>query len=167
MLSKTTGLVTAVALFSASFVLAQGVPRGTAEAEIGSAKVSVEYGRPSLKGRDMLGMAPNGTIWRTGADTATTFTTSADLTVGGKALPAGSYSLFTKRIDEKTWHLIFNKQTGQWGTSHDPGQDHAEAPLKWSQSDSSVEQFTINLKDSGELSLHWGTHELALPIEAK
>ena len=76
-------------------------PRGTAETSIDGKKVSVEYGRPSLKGRDMLGKAPTGTIWRTGADTSTTFTTEADLDAGGKTIPAGSYSLFTKRVDDK------------------------------------------------------------------
>ena len=163
MISKLTGLTAALALLVATTATAQ-VPRGTAETKVGSSNVSVEYGRPSLKGRDMLGMAPVGTIWRTGADTSTTFTTSADITVGGKAVPAGSYSLFTKRVDDKTWHLILNKQTGQWGTSHDASQDFAEVPLEWTQSDSSVEQFTIKA-DGGKLALHWGTHVLAVMMK--
>ena len=162
--SKLTGLTAAVSLLLASAAAAQGVPRGNADATVGGAKVSVEYGRPSLKGRDMLGRAPAGTVWRTGADKSTTFKTSADISVGDKAIPAGEYSLFTKRVDDKTWHLIFNKQTGQWGTNHDASQDFAAVPLDWSQSDDSVEQFTINV-DGGKLSLLWGTHVLAVSMK--
>ncbi|MGH9335650.1 MAG: DUF2911 domain-containing protein, partial [Vicinamibacteria bacterium] len=67
-------------------VLAQNA-RGTAETSLSGKKVSVEYGRPGLKGRDVLSEAPVGTIWRTGADKSTTFTTEADLSVGGKTIP--------------------------------------------------------------------------------
>ena len=115
----------------------------------------------------MLGKAPVGTIWRTGADAATMFTTETDLTSGGKAIPAGSYTLFTKRVDDKTWHLVINTQTGQWGTSHDPSLDLTEVPLAWSQGETSVEQFTIELADSGKLQILWGTHVLAADFQAK
>lgn len=164
-MSKITLSIAAAALVAASVAEAQ-VPRAKSEASIGGQSVSVEYGRPSLKGRDMLGMAPHGTIWRTGADTSTTFTSAGELSSGGKTIPAGSYSLFTKRVDDKTWHLIFNKQTGQWGTEHDAGQDAVEVPLEWSQAGSSVEEFTIEVGASG-LEMTWGTHVLALPLSAK
>ena len=143
-------------------------PRGAAELSVGGKKVTIDYGRPSLKGRDMLGEAPVGTVWRTGADTATTFTSETDLAVQGRTIPAGSYSLFTKRVDDKTWHLIFNTQTGQWGTSHDASLDRTEVPLTWEQASSSVEQFTIELSESsggGEMKMLWGTHVLKLDLK--
>lgn len=148
---------------------AQG-SRGTTEASIGGKNVDVDYGRPTLRGRDMLGKAPVGTIWRTGADASTTFTTEADITAGGKTIPAGAYSLFTKRVDDKTWHLIFNTQTGQWGTSHEPSLDFTEVPLVWEQSSTSIEEFTIELSggsESGAMKMLWGAHVLTLELAAK
>ncbi|MGH9321467.1 MAG: DUF2911 domain-containing protein [Vicinamibacteria bacterium] len=150
-------------------VLAQNA-RGTAETSLSGKKVSVEYGRPGLKGRDVLSEAPVGTIWRTGADKSTTFTTEADLSVGGKTIPQGSYSLFTRRVDDKNWALIFNKQTGQWGTEHDAGQDLAQVPLTWEQKASGPDPFTIELSSAGakgEMRMSWGKHVLALPLQVK
>lgn len=166
---RTTALAM-VAIFALAAVAFAQNPRGMAETSLSGSKVSVEYGRPSLKGRDMLSQAPVGTVWRTGADKSTTFTTAADLAIGSTTIPAGSYSLFTKRTGEDAWSLVFNKQTGQWGTQHDAGQDLASVPLKWSQADSGPEQFTIELSSSGadgELRLLWGKHVLALPFTTK
>lgn len=153
----------------AALVLAQN-PRGKAEASLSGKKVSVEYGRPSLKGRDVLAEAPVGTVWRTGADQSTTFTTDADLMIGSTAIPKGAYSLFTKRTGDKTWSLVLNKQTGQWGTEHDRAQDLASFPLTWEQKDSGPELFTIELSSSGgsgTLRLLWGKHVLTTPFKAK
>jgi hypothetical protein len=170
MISRASLLVAAAATLLFTVTAWSQGSRGATEASIGSKNVDVDYGRPALRGRDMLGKAPIGTIWRTGADTSTTFTTEADVTAGGKTIPAGVYSLFTKRVDEKTWHLIFNTQHGQWGTSHDPSLDFAEAPLNWEQSSTSVEEFTIELSggpQSGAVKILWGTHVLTLELTAK
>jgi Protein of unknown function (DUF2911) len=145
-------------------------PRGKAETSLAGKKISIEYGRPSMKGRDLLSQAPAGTVWRTGADESTTFTTEADLSVNGTTIPKGSYSLFTKRVDDKTWNLVFNKKTGEWGTEHDASQDFATAPLKWEQKASGPEMFTIELASTGpkgELQLSWGKNVLSAPVEAK
>jgi hypothetical protein len=157
--------ITLVALALSSAALAQN-PRGKAETTIAGKKVEIEYGRPSLKGRDVLAQAPVGTVWRTGADKSTTFTAAADLSVGGKTIPTGSYSLFTERKAQNDWSLIFNKQTGQWGTEHDAAQDFAEVPLKWEQKESGPELFTIELTPS-EIRILWGKHVLTAPIQAK
>ena len=144
-------------------------PRGTSKATIGGSEVSVDYGRPSLRGRDMLGQAPVGTVWRTGADQSTTFTTGADITVSSTAIAKGAYSLFTKRVSEDTWHLVFNSQTGQWGTSHDASRDVGEAQLTWKKDGDATKQFTIKLSgsgNSGEIKLMWGTNVLSAPIES-
>ena len=167
MLSRSTLLIAAVAALSVSTTAHAQSPRGTAEVTIAGKSVTIDYGRPSLRGRDMLGKAPAGTVWRTGADAATMFTTEADLTSGGKTIPAGSYTLFTKRVDDKTWHLVVNTQTGQWGTSHDASLDLTEVPLTWEQAGSSVEQFTIELADNGQMKMLWGTHVLKADFQAK
>ncbi|MFQ5790080.1 MAG: DUF2911 domain-containing protein [Acidobacteriota bacterium] len=163
------GLLTLAALAAAWASYAQS-PRGTAEGTIEGKKISIDYGRPSLQGRDMLGKAPPGTVWRMGADTATGITTEGDLLFGDVTIPKGSYSLWCKRADEKNWELIFNKQTGQWGTQHDASQDLASVPLKWESQDSSTEQFTIKVssaEDGGELAIIWGTHVLKTPFKVK
>jgi hypothetical protein len=152
-----------------ALVLAQNA-RGTAQVTLAGKKISIEYGRPSLKGRDVLAEAPVGTVWRTGADQSTTFTTEADLALGAATLPKGAYSLFTKRTGDKTWELLFNKQTGQWGTDHDASQDLLKAPLTWTQKDSGPELFTIELSGSGaagELRMLWGKSALSLPLKTK
>ena len=113
--------------------------------------------------------APVGTVWRTGADQSTTFTTEANITVSGTAIAKGAYSLFTKRVSEDTWHLVFNSQTGQWGTSHDASRDVGEAQLTWKKDGDATEQFTVELSGagaSGEIKLMWGTNVLSAPSES-
>ena len=97
---------------------AQG-PRGTSSATFGGKKVEIKYGRPSLAGRDMLVRVRPSMVWRLGMDQATSLTTEADLAFGEVTVPNGSYSLFAKKVSDTTWHLVVNKQTGQWGTRHD------------------------------------------------
>lgn len=90
-------------------------PMNTTNAKIGSADVSVQYSSPSVKEREIWGdLVPYGKVWRTGANEATIFETSADIKVEGKMLPAGKYSLFTIP-GEKEWTVIFNKEWEQWG----------------------------------------------------
>lgn len=166
---KSVAFASFLILSLASLVLAQN-PRAKAEASLSGKKVSVEYGQPSLKGRDVLSEAPVGTVWRTGADQSTTFTTDADLTIGTTTVPKGSYSLFTKRTGDKTWALVLNKQTGQWGTEHNAAQDLASVPLTWEQKESGPELFTIELSSSGAsgaLRLLWGKHVLTTPFKTQ
>ncbi|MEQ8707109.1 MAG: DUF2911 domain-containing protein [Phaeodactylibacter sp.] len=90
-------------------------PPRTAEGEIGSATVTVNYGSPSVRGRNVYGdLVPYGSVWRTGANEATTITLSEDVIVEGEALPAGTYALFTIP-GEESWTIIFNKEAEQWG----------------------------------------------------
>ena len=91
-----TKYVLAISLFSAA--LAQA-PRDRAELAIGDAIMVIDYGQPSLNGRDMLTFLRAGHFWRLGADEATRFETSRDLVFDDVLIPAGSYSLFLKRGD--------------------------------------------------------------------
>ena len=99
---------------------AQG-ERGKAEMKAGPGVITVDYGRPSLKGRDMFAQLQEGTFWRVGRNEATVLTTPVDLAFGGTRVAKGAYSLWLKKSGE-SFLLVFNSQTGQWGTQHDPGQ---------------------------------------------
>ncbi len=167
MKARTVAVLGSVALLAAGFALAQG--RGKAEATVAGKKVSIDYGQPTLRGRDMLGQARPGMVWRFGKDAATMLTSEADLQFGDVKVPKGSYSLFAKKIDDNTWHLVVNKQTGQWGTNHDATQDLFEIPLKKSSGGDSVEAFTIELTgkgNDGTLSASWGTVVLSANFTA-
>lgn len=138
--------------------------RGTASATFGTASVSVNYGRPQLEGRDMLGQASDGMVWRMGMNDATTISTGAALTFGETVIPAGEYSLWMKKVSADTWELVFNSQTGQWGTAHDPEQDVAAVPMMISTGEESVETFTVEVtaenETTGSISAMWGTSTL-------
>jgi len=147
----------------ATTIAAQEPNRSQAEGTVGGAHLVVYYGSPALSGRDMLAQAPPGTLWRLGKDTATTLETDAGLKFGDLVVPAGSYSLFARRVDEKNWELIVNEQTGQWGTERDADMDLGHAPLIWESKGDSTDQFTIEIAsvaDGGELRFIWGTHVL-------
>lgn len=135
--------------------------RGTASAKLGDATISIDYGRPQLRGRDMLAEAYDGMVWRMGMNEATEIKTDADLKFGETIIPKGSYSLWMKNVGEGNWELLFNKQTGIWGTEHSAAEDFATVPMTTSTNPQSVEQFTIELaavdKTAGELKAMWGT----------
>jgi hypothetical protein len=113
---------------------------------------------------------PYDRVWRTGANAATQFTTSAPVTLAGLLLPAGTYTLWTaphvSRVD-----LIVNKQTGQWGTSYDRAQDLGTAPMKSDSVATPVEKFTISIEPSdakhGTLTMAWGPFRWTAPIVVK
>ena len=139
-------------------------PRGKSEITLNANTLTVEYGRPSLQGRDMLARAPVGTVWRLGADQATTMTVSGAIVFGTMEAQEGQYSLFLERVSEDEWFLVVNEQTGQWGTEHDRKQDLLGVPLKWEKQEESTEQLTIELtketEGTGILSIKWGADVL-------
>jgi hypothetical protein len=145
--------------------------RDTARATVGRAHLWVDYGRPSLRGRDVWVNGVLGdTIWRTGANAATQLSTDADIVVGGTPVPAGTYTLWTW-VSGSSYHLIVNKQFGQWGTEYHADRDLARIPLRDSVVSPSVERFTVGLAPADGaatvLTLVWGTRQLSVPITAK
>jgi hypothetical protein len=145
-------------------------PAGTAKATIDGATIQIDYSRPSVRGRKIMGgLVPYGQVWRTGANEATTLTTDKAITVGGLAVPAGKYTLYTLP-GESEWKLIVNKQTGQWGTEYDEKQDLGRVALTKKATTAPVEQFTIGLDKAatgGTLKLAWENTELTAPIAVK
>ena len=135
-------------------------PRADAEATIKGKKISINYGRPNLKGRDLLAQAPVGTVWRVGMNGATQITTAADLLIGGQELKAGTYSLWVRRTGEDAWTLAFHPKTGVWGAPALKEGYAAELPLKLEKATDTMELLTIKLADAngdGEVTIHWGT----------
>lgn len=141
-------------------------PRAKVEANFNGKAVTVDYGRPSLQGRDMLGQATPGMVWRLGSENATTITTEGDLMIGREMAPAGAYSLFAQKTDDG-WNLLVNSETGQSGLAHDPGKDLFSAPLTIEQAEDSAELFTITLLAdgmNGTLRMQWGTTALVTDL---
>ena len=153
--------------------LAQRNSRGTSQISVGGKMVSVEYGRPSLKGRkvsELLDQLKPGDFWRLGADKSTTFSTATDLRFGDATVPSGEYSLWVEKAEGTAWKLVFNKQHGQWGTDHDAAQDLASAPLNETKASNSAETVTINLTKSGGggvITIQWGDMKLTASFQAK
>jgi hypothetical protein len=152
----------AVAFALAAPVLAQGNPRGEAKATVAGKEVSIDYGRPSLKGRDMLGQAQVGQAWRMGADAATSLKTDAELSFGSVTVPRGEYVLKATKVSADQWHLNVLAKGDQTKV--------ADIPLAASGLDQSVELFTVELtgdKDKGEFAMMWGKTALKAPFTAK
>jgi len=114
-------------------------------------------------------VVPWDQVWRTGANEATAFTTSRDLIIGGTAVPAGSYTLWT--VPSKGgWKLVINRQTGQWGTEYDAAQDFARIDIRTRPLSPAAEAFTIRLEPQGAggvLRLQWADTEAYVPFTVK
>lgn len=142
--------------------------RDTARGTIGSASFTVDYGRPLARGRVLLGnVIPLDHVWRTGANAATQFTTSAPITLGGLRLAAGTYTLWTVPRENGA-ELIVNKQVGQWGTEYHASSDLGRTTLDAKAVATPVEKFTISVAPAdarhGTLVLEWGTFRWTAPI---
>ncbi len=145
--------------------------RDTAHATIGAVALSVDYGRPLMRGRRLLGnVISYDRVWRTGANAATQFTTSAPITLAGLPLPAGTYTLWTAPHMHGV-DLIVNRQTGQWGTEYSRARDLGVAPMKVDSVAAPVEKFTIAIEPGdakhGTLAMAWGTFRWTAPIVAR
>jgi hypothetical protein len=175
--------VAAVLAMAANLNAQSSSPRDTVSTNVGGKKVSVDYGRPSLKGRkldDLIAQLPPDRIWRAGDNQVTTLTTETDLLVGGKKLAAGKYSLYVHAPATGDWSLVVNKDQGialsklwaeapaqlanePWprldGYDKIATQEVARAPMKSGKPESPVETFTISLAPAGSgatMTLSWG-----------
>ncbi len=143
--------------------------RDTTRATIGAAAISVDYGRPLARGRVLLGnIVPFNQVWRTGANAATQFTTSAPITLAGIRMTAGTYTLWTVPREDGHADLIVNKQSGQWGTEYDEKLDLGMKRLSVDTTTSPMEKFTVSIVPAGArkgtLVMEWGTFRWSAPI---
>jgi hypothetical protein len=140
--------------------------------------IQVDYSSPRAKGRKIYGgLVPYGEVWRAGANEATTFVIDTDVTIGGKTVPAGSYTLFTIPNQDK-WTLIVSKKTKNakggplWGVPYPgEGDDLVRVDgMKSSALPSAVENFTISFAHSGSactLQMDWETTRASIDISEK
>ncbi|HET8645446.1 MAG TPA: DUF2911 domain-containing protein [Vicinamibacteria bacterium] len=176
------GLVAAVLALPA-LAAAQAAPRENPSVSVGGKKVSIEYGRPSLKGRaikDLLAQLPADRVWRTGVDQVTTLTTEGDILVGGKKIAAGKYSVYVHAPENGEWSLLLNSDPGVplktiyagappavadalWprldGYDKVKDKEVARATLKSGKSSAAAEQLLITLAPAGNgatVTLAWG-----------
>jgi hypothetical protein len=142
-------------------------PRDTSRAVIGGARLLVDYGRPSKRGRVIFGgIVPWNQVWRTGANEATLFTTDRTLRLGDNELPAGRYSFWIIPTPS-AWTLIVNNEVGQWGTEYKGSFDRFRVPLLLTTIDPSLEKFTIVMDSSdtgGVIRFRWDTVEASVPF---
>lgn len=190
---RATLVMAAVA--TSTLVLAQAqqrLPRETVSVEIGGKPLTIDYGRPQLKGRtldELLKQLPADRIWRAGENEVTTFTTEIALSVGGQTVPAGKYSLYIHAPEQGDWSLVLNSDPGI-----PLGKIWAQAPPERAQalwprldgydkivasevlrapmtrgSGSASEAFTMQLAAQGEgarLTLAWGDRHWSIDLKA-
>jgi hypothetical protein len=143
--------------------------------KVGGQPVKVCYGRPSARGRTMLGGSdiPFGKLWRTGANEPTIFFASTPLTVAGISVSPGVYSLYTVP-GASEWEIIVNRSTSQWGiereyTDEVKAQEVGRAKVKRESTASPVETFTIRAEPAGndaQLVLEWEKTRVKVPFKA-
>lgn len=144
-------------------------PNGMVAQTIGTARFSISYSRPLVKGRTVFGdLEPFGKVWRSGANEATTIVVPVDVTVEGQPLAAGVYSLFTVP-GESEWTVVFNSVAKQWGAfKHDPEQDVLRVTVD-SREAPHQEILTYSFEDvtadAGTIVLHWGTTAVPFRVE--
>jgi hypothetical protein len=133
------------------------------------AKVTVEYGRPYLKGRSEATMMPPGQPWRTGADEATTITADKAVKIGTLSLAAGTTYTINTQPGDASWQLILGKlsKPGQWGIPYDPSLEIGRTPMTVGKAKVPAEQLTIFIDETpsgGNLRIEWGTVSATVPV---
>ncbi|MCC5936658.1 MAG: DUF2911 domain-containing protein [Lunatimonas sp.] len=157
---------------NAQIQMPQASPPAKVSQLVGLTQISLEYSRPSVRGRKIFGeLVPYGEVWRTGANAATTFEFSTDVTIEGKPLPAGKYALYSIP-GKSTWTLIFYKNTSLWGAiGYDSKDDVFRVQVPALKSKKSVETFQVefgDITDSGStVSLRWEKSGAAFRIETE
>ncbi len=152
-------------------------PDATTSVNIGGKTLSIKYSAPSVRGRQIFGPGgliskdPNYPVWRAGANSATSFHTDADLTIGTLSVPKGDYTIYALVEDPNNWQLIINKQTGQWGLTYDAAQDLGRVKMTMSKPPALIETYKMTLSATGlktaKLQLEWEQHVASVAITVK
>jgi hypothetical protein len=148
-------------------------PGAKASATIAGKPITIKYGAPSVRGRQIFGegglVSKDWTypVWRAGANAATTLTTGANLDIGGLRVPAGTYSLFVLVKDPANWQLIVNRQTGQRGHIYNRRMDLGRVYMKMDKPRAAVEKLCYSITttgNTGTIRLEWEDHVASVPI---
>jgi len=165
---STLLICTVAAIASAQVKVPAPSPTQTIKQDFGLSAIELIYSRPAMKGRKIFGdLVPWNKVWRTGANNATRLKFADDVMIGGKALKAGEYALYTVPGD-KEWEIIINKGSANWGTNYKQEDDLFRIkamPMKLTET---VENFTMqfaNVKPtSTDLHIMWDKTAVAIPI---
>jgi hypothetical protein len=147
-------------------------PPAQAECKFTDGKtIKSNYSSPRVKGRKIFGgLVPYGQVWRTGANEATSFVTDANLSLAGKDIPPGSYTVFTIP-NADNWTLIISKKTGEWGIPYPgEGDDLLRVDMRVSRLPAPVENLTIGFDQTGTtcaMHIDWDTTRAAVDISQK
>jgi hypothetical protein len=161
-------------VFTLLAILAFAIPifgqgeRGKAELKSDKGKITVDYGRPQLKGRDPLTWQSAGAHWRMGKDDVTAISLPLDLMFAGTRVPKGTYGLWLLKTDADRYELVFNTDSTGMVMTHDKEKDVAHVSLKKETLTDVVELFTIELKDApggGKFAMTWGTARLVADFQ--
>ena len=157
--------ITLLAVIFATRVAAQQSPPAETKATVDGIEVTIAYSQPALKNRPFgtSEFHPFGSVWRNGANAATTLDISDDITINGEALAKGKYSFYVIP-DEEEWTLIFNSNWDQWGTQYNSSTDVLRVKAESVGSDDPIERYTIKLGDNGEGSLNWGNFKVVFTV---
>jgi hypothetical protein len=170
--SKITPIVLACSFILSFTIAACGQDKASrpsppvqAQATVDGKTVTIDYGAPSVKGREIWGkLVPYGQVWRAGANETTAFTTSADVTVEGKALPAGKYAFFILPA-ENEWTMIFNK-TIKWGAyAYKQDEDVLRVSVPATKSAAPVEKLTYAITPAGEVTVSWADKQATFKVK--
>jgi hypothetical protein len=141
--------------------------RTTLVVEVSGARIGIEYGRPSKRGREIWGaLVPWSRWWMPGADEATTITTADPLAFGSLAVPAGDYTIYTLPSAD-SMKLIINRETGQFHTVYRPDRDLGRVEMTLKRLDRPVERLTFAVEPApggGVLKLVWDDREYSAPF---
>ena len=133
--------------------------------KIADKAVKITYGRPQLKERSLDKLAPNGKQWRLGANEAAEITFYKDMTVGGKAIAAGTYTV-SAIPGASEWTFIFSSDLNVWGSYfYNEANDVLRATGTATTDSKSIEAFSIAFDDDGNMHLAWGTTRVALSMK--
>ncbi|TXF79256.1 DUF2911 domain-containing protein [Chryseobacterium sp.] len=165
-----TALLTMSISAYSQYTLPAASPRQKVEQQFSMTKLTVDYGRPGVKGRKIFGeLVPFGKVWRAGANAATKITFDQSVNFGGKTVPAGTYGLFVIP-QEKEWKVILNKDAQQWGAySFDEKLNVLEVTVPVQKLSEKQEWFEmeINPVDDGaaDLVMKWDFTKVAIPVK--
>jgi hypothetical protein len=167
----------AITLISSTDISAQKFPKLDASPldaasypssyKISDKVVKVLYGRPQLKGRDLAKLAPANKVWRTGANEAPEITFYKDVVFGGKAVKAGTYSLFTIP-NEKDWTVILSTARNVWGSYfYEQDEDVVRVSGKVATSEKNIEAFSMLFDEDMTLKMGWANTVISVSIIAE
>ncbi|MEL6538428.1 MAG: DUF2911 domain-containing protein [Bacteroidota bacterium] len=154
----------------AQIVTPQPSPSATLTQTVGLTEVTIEYSRPSLRGREGMGkLVPYGAMWRTGANASTKITFSDNVMLGGEEIPAGKYALYTIP-GENEWTIVVHKNLTHWGVgNYDESEDLARFVVKSMELPMKYETFTIDvhsfMDNKASISLMWDNTGVNIPLE--